>query len=211
MCIRFDNTLDKAKLRSALPFTEEERQAEVDPFVILEKAALSANTEHQQRNSGLLSVVWTRNTTDEQMISAYHEFYLELLKIGNVTEAGRFYVEEMRRRRRLYLRHGKYISAGAYLIWEFTSEYGESPRRWFSLSVAILLVFAILYWAFGLVAPATSWFDYVYFSIVTITTLGYGDIHPVNAMGKLAASAEVLCGVIMFGMLLNLLTRKLTR
>ena len=211
MCIRFDHTLDRAKLRIALPLTEEERQAEADPLLILENAAHAANSEHQRRNSGLLNVNWARNTTDEQMISSYHEFYLELLKIGNASEAGRMYVQEMQRRRMLHFRHGDYLSGGAYLIWEFTSRYGESPRRWFCLAVAIVLVFAILYGAFGWVAPVSSWFDYIYFSIVTITTLGYGDIHPVNAMGKIVASAEVISGIVLFGLFLNLLTRKFMR
>jgi hypothetical protein len=30
----------------------------------------------------------------------------------------------------------------------------------------------------GLLRQFSHWFDYVYFSIVTFTSLGYGDIHP---------------------------------
>lgn len=36
--------------------------------------------------------------------------------------------------------------------------------------------------------------DALYFSVVTITTVGYGDIHPVTASGKLLAMALILTG-----------------
>ncbi|EHJ46069.1 Ion transport 2 domain protein [Solidesulfovibrio carbinoliphilus subsp. oakridgensis] len=36
--------------------------------------------------------------------------------------------------------------------------------------------------------------DALYFSVVTITTVGYGDIHPVTATGKLLAMALILSG-----------------
>lgn len=36
--------------------------------------------------------------------------------------------------------------------------------------------------------------DALYFSVVTITTVGYGDIHPVTMEGKLLAMALILCG-----------------
>jgi|GEM_PF-3833086 len=39
--------------------------------------------------------------------------------------------------------------------------------------------------------------DCIYFSVVTISTLGYGDIHPNMAVAKLATSAEVISGFIL--------------
>lgn len=39
-------------------------------------------------------------------------------------------------------------------------------------------------------------FPYMYFSIVTITTLGYGDIHPVSYASRTAASLQALIGQI---------------
>lgn len=38
--------------------------------------------------------------------------------------------------------------------------------------------------------------DYFYFSVITITTLGYGDIHPLSSIAKLACSIQVLVGFI---------------
>lgn len=40
-----------------------------------------------------------------------------------------------------------------------------------------------------------SWFTYIYFSIVTITTLGYGDILPVSMYAQVAVVLELFLGV----------------
>ncbi|WNZ54913.1 potassium channel family protein [Microbulbifer sp. MKSA007] len=47
----------------------------------------------------------------------------------------------------------------------------------------------------------------IYFSIVTITTLGYGEIHPINELGYLLTSIETLTGIATFGLLLNEFTK----
>ncbi len=46
---------------------------------------------------------------------------------------------------------------------------------------------------FGEPEPTTS---YVYFSLVTITTLGYGDLAPATELGRLMATAEAIIGQI---------------
>jgi len=47
-------------------------------------------------------------------------------------------------------------------------------------------------------APAV---DLYYFSFVTLTTLGYGDISPLSPAARTLALAEVLCGVMFTGVL----------
>lgn len=37
--------------------------------------------------------------------------------------------------------------------------------------------------------------DALYFSIVTMATVGYGDIHPVTPLGKIFAIVMIFCGV----------------
>jgi len=43
--------------------------------------------------------------------------------------------------------------------------------------------------------PITCPLEALYFSIVTITTLGYGDIHPISCIGRTLVSVEVLVGI----------------
>jgi Ion channel len=58
---------------------------------------------------------------------------------------------------------------------------------------------------------AKTWFTPFYFSIVTFTTLGFGDVRPACAMGQIIASTEVILGYITLGLLLAVLAEKLAR
>ncbi|MGS0824947.1 potassium channel family protein [Shewanella sp. 0m-8] len=71
--------------------------------------------------------------------------------------------------------------------------------------IAVIAVFAFLYWSIpdtlSLESPKFS--DSLYFSVVTITTLGYGEITPISDIGKLLISIEAIFGVIVIGLFLN--------
>ncbi|WP_027184256.1 potassium channel family protein [Desulfovibrio inopinatus] len=49
--------------------------------------------------------------------------------------------------------------------------------------------------------------DFIYFSVVVITTLGFGDIHPVTSDAKLLVSFECLVGYVMFALIVGVITR----
>jgi hypothetical protein len=58
--------------------------------------------------------------------------------------------------------------------------------------------------------PLVSRLDAVYFSFVTITTLGYGDFHPASAVSKWAVMGEVTSGLTMLAGAVPLLIARLT-
>ena len=63
--------------------------------------------------------------------------------------------------------------------------------------VAMLVASTLLYWAeadaqpdkFGSIPRALWW------SVVTLTTVGYGDVYPVTPLGKLFAAVLAICGI----------------
>lgn len=45
----------------------------------------------------------------------------------------------------------------------------------------------------------------MWWCIVTITTVGYGDMYPVTTLGRITAGFAMLCGVALFGLLMNVI------
>ena len=46
--------------------------------------------------------------------------------------------------------------------------------------------------------------DAMWWGIVTMTTVGYGDVSPITPAGKIIAAATGLCGLALFGLLMNI-------
>ena len=59
--------------------------------------------------------------------------------------------------------------------------------------------------------PTVTPLESLYFSVVTIATLGYGDSVPTAPLGMVLVIFEVLAGVLLFGVFVALLGRKVVR
>ena len=208
---RFYATHEREEMRKYLPLSDAQRESKVDPVAIMEAEALRSNTRHQQMNQHIYDASWVKLNTNREMVGAYHEFYLAFLSIGNLREAGTCRREKMDRLRKVYFAEKRYLAASQYALWKVTAGYGESLLRWAITCVVVLLAFAGAYALFSLIEPVASRFDYIYFSIVTFTSLGYGDVHPVGIAGKILASAEILAGLVMFGLLLSFIANRAQR
>ena len=65
-------------------------------------------------------------------------------------------------------------------------------------------IFAALYFFCPIIiGDERSYIECLYFSTVTITTLGYGDITPLGELGQVVTASESLLGVIFIGLFLN--------
>lgn len=84
-----------------------------------------------------------------------------------------------------------------------------SPRLRIRLGLALLAALLLLS-VFGFMhAEHLSFVDAFYFSVVTVTTVGYGDIHPSTPMGKILATVLILSGVFTFTIVLTSMTERL--
>lgn len=69
--------------------------------------------------------------------------------------------------------------------------------------ITIIILCALLYYfSNGMINNVDTVIDSIYFSVVTITTLGYGDMLPCTNWGKMAVSLEAIIGVILLGFFL---------
>lgn len=102
-----------------------------------------------------------------------------------------------------------------FLWWVF-ADCGRSLTRWAVWSVLIAVIFSVVYWMMGsgFFAMANLEFNFpnmLYYSIVTFTTLGFGDISPRTTGAAFAVSLEVISGYVMLGGLISIFSGKLSR
>ena len=164
----------------------------------------------------------------------FHNSRMMFQEEGFHTQARESYINEMKTYRKLTIQKHKFQKkyrniTGFYnikwrsRIWlfilEYTCKYGESPLRFAIWVLAIILIFASLYSPCGFVElGGVEWKDNIiddaitatHFSVITFSTLGYGNIHPINLAAKIITCIEVFIGYITFGILLVLISRKLT-
>lgn len=114
----------------------------------------------------------------------YREAKLSHRNAGKYDLAGEYYYLEkraIRNRKKLFWR------ALECLFLDLTCGYGERPVRVIGWALTIIFGLATFYKAIGHITPATGLFsnshsltfwDCLYFSVVTFTTLGFGDWRP---------------------------------
>lgn len=83
------------------------------------------------------------------------------------------------------------------------------PIIWIGLYIALVPIFAFAYWLlpdgqFRVPDNAgTDFGSWLYYSIVTITTLGFGDYTPAGTGAQTITAIEVMCGLVFLGFFLN--------
>ncbi len=151
---------------------------------------------------------------------------------GNYAVAGEFFVREMHctmraafRERRQYLK-----GLGLWVMGKLCA-YGENPLLVLVWVFALIVFFGLLHSWFGVTGKAGEvgpwrfrWGEWagagqwlsdlplaLYFSTVTFTTLGYGDLHPISAAGRLCSGMEALMGMVLMSLFLVCIVRKFSR
>ncbi len=100
-----------------------------------------------------------------------------------------------------------------YWIWWASSDCGRSFVRWGLWTATLAVAFAMVYpyLEIDLGGRPDNWMTTIYFSVVTLTTLGYGDIVPTSAAARVVVLAEVIIGYVMLGGLLGIFANKMAR
>jgi len=97
-----------------------------------------------------------------------------------------------------------------YEAWRLTSDCGRSVMRWSFCTGVLVLLFAWLYTLVGIDYGAyPTPLSPLYYSVTTLTTLGYGDVFPSTTGGQIVAMTEVTTGYVMLGGLLSIFSNKM--
>jgi uncharacterized protein YjbI with pentapeptide repeats len=133
--------------------------------------------------------------------------------------SGDYYFREKLMERKLNYKSKKIFNKMLWLkslTYSALCGYGEKPYRVILSSLIIILIFAFIYWGFGGLESGTNngikWYDNFYFSVVTFTTLGFGDIHPSDSIFiKFCTMLEAFTGAFMIALFVLTFGRRMLR
>ncbi len=80
--------------------------------------------------------------------------------------------------------------------------------------VAFNAIFALFYWIGNQPianVPGGAYIDYLYFSIETLSTAGYGDMHPQTHYGHFIATVELFTGIFSMSLMTGLIFARFSR
>lgn len=113
---------------------------------------------------------------------------------------------------------GQFFKAVAYwLVLTFSAViwgHGEKPSRTLLAALSVIVLSAVIY-TFGFLSDGQSLFrprafEAFYFSVVTFSTVGYGDLVPLG-LSRVVAIVEVLSGLVFMPLFIIGLSRKYLR
>jgi hypothetical protein len=68
------------------------------------------------------------------------------------------------------------------------------------------LMFSLAYFGFHVLCDKAKFLDYFYFSFVTSFTIGYGDFHPINEIGKILVIFHATISAVIFALIVAILS-----
>ena len=106
----------------------------------------------------------------------------------------------------------------AFACWGLI-DYGRSLGKPALYALVLVMSYGMFYFAdiafqwelIDYSSSARSWSSPFYYSIVTYTTLGFGDITPKHWLGEIVVVTEVVLGYLTLGLLLSILANKVAR
>lgn len=112
-------------------------------------------------------------------------------------------------------------------VYKCLSKYGEGPHYVAGWCLFVILTCACLYSWVGITPTYANNIDlstlaqtdkqdlnpltYMYYSVVTFTTLGYGDFRPPEGWARIISGVEAMLGLILTSLLLVTIVRKFSR
>jgi len=175
------------------------------------------------RNVAFVDCDWPERIYEEvhaslssrELETIYRNLKQNMQRSGDYSRAGKFYYREMEMRKKGATKIKDRVGLRVY---KCLAGYGENYWNTALVSGFIILIFALFYGAFDCLQYSVGnpclyqeVIDVVYFSFVTFTTLGLGDITPLTTLGKVLICFEAVTGAFMIALFVVVFVRKMAR
>jgi len=146
---------------------------------------------------------------------AYRDLKKYFLASGRYKDASWASYKEKTMERMYFRKKRNFFAYFASLLMNLLCGYGEKPQRIIFSSIFVIFSYSLIYSILKMVIYADARHyavtsgDYIYFSIITFTTLGYGDFIPKAAfVPRFIAASESFVGAFMIGLFIFTLARR---
>lgn len=172
------------------------------------------NKNIEMHGANLHNAIFSNETYfDEILISDKSDFRAIFFDKATFTSGTKQSLEYINRKHNWgdwYKHHNIMLSGLVSFFWSH-SRYGISAKRVISSFFISCFLFTIIYTSFPFLLSEQDNNGFIrnfYFSIITMSTLGFGDIHPsMNCwLGQIIVIIQVVYGYILFGSLLTILS-----
>lgn len=105
------------------------------------------------------------------------------------------------------------VAAYAARIWQTAMRQWHTPKALLIIMPVVVVTGATGVWftESGTNSALGHYGDALWWSLVTVTTVGYGDIAPVTTTGRIIAAVLMLVGISLFGIVTANIARHITR
>lgn len=134
--------------------------------------------------------------------------YLSLFLVGSQYLMVVRAIRLMRIFRILKLR--QYLDESRMLVKAITQSFRKIAIFMMFIVILVTILGSVMYLVEGPQSGFTSIPESIYWAIVTLTTVGYGDISPATPLGKIIASIIMLCGYGIIAVPTGIVTSELT-
>lgn len=136
--------------------------------------------------------------------------------VGNSDESDDMYVKEQKARQKLARFKKQKVTRFSLGFWRLSSRFGTSLRTLAAWILGIIGAYAaayeLLYQTGQIGSNGPAWSNIlsaIYFSLVTISTLGYGDFYPCSKWAQLVVMSNIILGYLSLGVVVVVITRKI--
>ncbi len=165
-------------------------------------------------------VIQEKNNDYKKAKEVYRNLKNYFIQEGMYNISGEYYYREKLMEAKCNWKDKKYFKWISNMFLNLVAGYGERPLRVLIWWVGIILGYSFIYYFYNGIyirmanninSYNPKFLEALYFSIVTFTTLGFGDFAPKPGFFQLFASFEALLGAIFMAMFIFVFVRQMIR